>query len=285
MLFEELGKPDAVVLLYVGEDGDLLPAFRERELRHHGALERIDEADAEDVIANLGDLRVRRRRRNHRHLVLLCNRRRFERLRRSHFAEECNDFVTGDQLARDRCGFACLGLIILRDEPHVLPEQTAAGVEFIDRHLRSLVRRLAETCGPTAEGRVFPDHNFIGVASPGLFAPGEWNEGDAEQQQESFVHGRRMLGSDSGVFNCQSSEKSQRRPKARKRRGRFRTSLAAPADSTTLGDMSELSVAVIGASKDRRKYGNKAVRAYEENGFRVLPVNLNETTIEGLPTY
>ena len=49
--------------------------------------------------------------------------------------------------------------------------------------------------------------------------------------------------------------------------------------------MSELSVAVIGASKDRRKYGNKAVRAYEEHGFRVLPVNLSETTIEGLPTY
>ena len=49
--------------------------------------------------------------------------------------------------------------------------------------------------------------------------------------------------------------------------------------------MSELSVAVIGASKDRRKYGNKAVRAYEENGFRVLPVNPGETTIEGLPTY
>ena len=49
--------------------------------------------------------------------------------------------------------------------------------------------------------------------------------------------------------------------------------------------MSELSVAVIGASKDRRKYGNKAVRAYEENGFRVLPVNPGETTIEGLQTY
>ena len=49
--------------------------------------------------------------------------------------------------------------------------------------------------------------------------------------------------------------------------------------------MSELSVAVIGASKDRRKYGNKAVRAYEENGFRVHPVNPGEATIEGLPAY
>jgi uncharacterized protein len=49
--------------------------------------------------------------------------------------------------------------------------------------------------------------------------------------------------------------------------------------------MSDLSVAVIGASKDRRKYGNKAVRAYVENGFRVLPINPSESTIEGLPAY
>jgi predicted CoA-binding protein len=49
--------------------------------------------------------------------------------------------------------------------------------------------------------------------------------------------------------------------------------------------MSDFSVAVIGASQDRRKYGNKAVRAYVEAGYRVFPVNLNQSTIEGLPTY
>jgi predicted CoA-binding protein len=49
--------------------------------------------------------------------------------------------------------------------------------------------------------------------------------------------------------------------------------------------MSDSSVAVIGASRDRRKYGNKAVRAYMESGFRVFPVNLTEATIEGLKTY
>lgn len=49
--------------------------------------------------------------------------------------------------------------------------------------------------------------------------------------------------------------------------------------------MSEFSVAVIGASSDRRKYGNKAVRAYAEAGYRVFPVNLKEATIEGLRTY
>lgn len=42
------------------------------------------------------------------------------------------------------------------------------------------------------------------------------------------------------------------------------------------------SVAVIGASNDRSKYGNKAVRAYRQRGFTVYPVNPNEETVEGI---
>ena len=42
-------------------------------------------------------------------------------------------------------------------------------------------------------------------------------------------------------------------------------------------------VAVIGASNDRKKFGNKAVRAYLQEGFQVYPVNPHETQIEGLP--
>jgi len=49
--------------------------------------------------------------------------------------------------------------------------------------------------------------------------------------------------------------------------------------------MSQSSVAVIGASGDRRKYGNKAVRAYIESGFKVFPVNPREESIEGLEAY
>jgi predicted CoA-binding protein len=41
--------------------------------------------------------------------------------------------------------------------------------------------------------------------------------------------------------------------------------------------------AVIGASNDREKYGNRAVRAYLKRGYRVYPVNPGETEIEGLP--
>jgi predicted CoA-binding protein len=42
-------------------------------------------------------------------------------------------------------------------------------------------------------------------------------------------------------------------------------------------------VAVIGASRDRRKFGNKAVRAFARQGFTVFPVNPHETIIEGVP--
>jgi predicted CoA-binding protein len=49
--------------------------------------------------------------------------------------------------------------------------------------------------------------------------------------------------------------------------------------------MPESSVAVLGASRDRRKYGNKAVRAYVESGFTVFPVNPNEPEIEGLKAF
>jgi len=44
-------------------------------------------------------------------------------------------------------------------------------------------------------------------------------------------------------------------------------------------------VAIIGASADRSKFGNKAVRAYKEEGFEVYPVNPHEQEIEGLKCY
>lgn len=44
-------------------------------------------------------------------------------------------------------------------------------------------------------------------------------------------------------------------------------------------------VAVIGASNNRNKFGNKAVRAYQQQGYTVYPISLSETKIEGEKAY
>jgi predicted CoA-binding protein len=44
-------------------------------------------------------------------------------------------------------------------------------------------------------------------------------------------------------------------------------------------------VAVIGASSDRQKFGNKALRAFEHKGYTVIAINPNEPEIEGHKTY
>jgi predicted CoA-binding protein len=45
------------------------------------------------------------------------------------------------------------------------------------------------------------------------------------------------------------------------------------------------SVAVVGASGSRAKFGNKALRAFLAEGYRVLAINPNEREVEGLKTY
>jgi predicted CoA-binding protein len=44
-------------------------------------------------------------------------------------------------------------------------------------------------------------------------------------------------------------------------------------------------VAIIGASSDRSKFGNKAVRAFRKQGHTVIPINPREPEVEGLQAY
>ncbi len=44
-------------------------------------------------------------------------------------------------------------------------------------------------------------------------------------------------------------------------------------------------VAVVGASSNRAKFGNKALRAFKAEGYTVVPVNPNESEVEGMMTY
>jgi len=43
------------------------------------------------------------------------------------------------------------------------------------------------------------------------------------------------------------------------------------------------SIAILGASNNRNKYGNRAVRAYRDSGWTVYPIHPSEKVIEGIP--
>jgi predicted CoA-binding protein len=44
-------------------------------------------------------------------------------------------------------------------------------------------------------------------------------------------------------------------------------------------------VAILGASADQAKFGNKSLRAHAQQGYTVYPVNPKGGVIEGLPAY
>lgn len=48
---------------------------------------------------------------------------------------------------------------------------------------------------------------------------------------------------------------------------------------------SKKKIAIVGASRSRRKFGNKAVRAYGERGYQVYPVHPEAEEIEGYRAY
>jgi predicted CoA-binding protein len=49
--------------------------------------------------------------------------------------------------------------------------------------------------------------------------------------------------------------------------------------------MKKPTIAIIGASADRSKFGNRAVRAYARRGYEVYPIHPKAGTIEGHPAY
>lgn len=44
-------------------------------------------------------------------------------------------------------------------------------------------------------------------------------------------------------------------------------------------------VAVLGASADHKKFGNKSLRAHRQAGWEVVPVNITGEEVEGLPSF
>jgi uncharacterized protein len=44
-------------------------------------------------------------------------------------------------------------------------------------------------------------------------------------------------------------------------------------------------IAVVGASNDRAKFGNRALRAYRQQGYTVVPINPHLAEVEGIKAY
>ena len=44
-------------------------------------------------------------------------------------------------------------------------------------------------------------------------------------------------------------------------------------------------VAVVGASNHREKFGNKALRAFRDEGYTVIPINPHESEVEGVKAF
>jgi predicted CoA-binding protein len=95
-----------------------------------------------------------------------------------------------------------------------------------------------------------------------------------------FVQARNYDGTLSGPvhFDCGGVSGDSRRVSRNKCRV-----LASTAFHTNTGFMK--TIAILGASADRQKFGNKAVRAFRQQGYTVYPVNPKETEIEGLTCY
>jgi predicted CoA-binding protein len=49
--------------------------------------------------------------------------------------------------------------------------------------------------------------------------------------------------------------------------------------------MAKPTVAILGASQNRQKYGNKSVRAHLDQGYDVYPINPSADEVEGLKAY
>jgi predicted CoA-binding protein len=58
-----------------------------------------------------------------------------------------------------------------------------------------------------------------------------------------------------------------------------------PSEHWRRGIMSRPTIAIVGASRSRSKFGNKAVRAYSALGFDVYPINPAADRVEGIKAY
>ena len=111
---------------------------------HDCALERIDKACPEDIVADFGNPRIRGGRRNHRNFFLLTNRSGCRTIARCDFAKYRGDIVFVDQLADDAFCLIRLALIVIHFADDFNAVDPAGCVGLINRHIHSKLHRSTE---------------------------------------------------------------------------------------------------------------------------------------------
>ena len=189
LLPENPGDADAVGVVHGGDHGHARDAQGlARKLGQHGALERIDEADAEDVVAGLGHPRVGGGDGDHRHVRTLEHGGGLERVGRGIAPEHGHHVVAGDKFLGDGGGLARLGLVVLGSQLQRPAEHAAGGVELLDREDDAAAGGEAEGGFLAGESAVLADDDRLGGGEGGGQAQG----GGQEKQAEGKAHRERQ---------------------------------------------------------------------------------------------
>ena len=136
LALEHVREPLAVVGPEVAQDGHLGELeVVVGEFRHHVALERVDEADPEDVVADLRHLGVRRGIGDHRHLRRLRRLGHGDGVGARHLAEDQQHLVLVDEPGGGVGRLLWLALVVVHPDVDLLALHPTGGVGLADREL------------------------------------------------------------------------------------------------------------------------------------------------------
>ena len=198
VLAEDGGEADAVGGVDGGEEGDAF-GFEGgvREFSEDGALEGIDETDAENVVADLGDAGVGRGDRHHGDLRILANGRGLEGVSGGIGADDGDDFVAGDEFFDRGGGLTLFRLDIFDEVGEGATEDAALGVNLLDGEEHAFAGGDAERGVLAGEGAVVAQFDCVRLARArreGKEGDGDGEEGDGAgearpNEGEKGVHG------------------------------------------------------------------------------------------------
>ena len=186
LIRENLRELNAVIVLDVLEDGGGAVTLIPCEVRHHGRLEVIREADTEDVVTFLGNFRVRGGGSNERYLGFLRHGSAGHGARARRLAQHGLDLVLADQLDDGGARLICLALCVFHKQLYLLSVNSPSGIGFLDGQHHPSVGRFPKGCRGARQRREVPHQNLVprrGILALLLASPTVDGHADRCQQE------------------------------------------------------------------------------------------------------